>query len=547
MNVWIRLVTGAALAIFGGIGANGAPLSQSPPHDRAPDARIDLATDAGVARVKGEWRYSDTRIVEVDFKRAGADGQPTGAPVKTYDFSPHAGGAEFDDSGWEVVSPATLTQRRSTGKLCFNWYRINVTIPKRIGAFDPTGATVAFDTALDDYAEVWVDGEIPRALGQRGGSVVAGWNAPNRLIIGRDVQPGQQIQLAVFGMNGPISNPPTNFIWMRHARLDFYKGNAGSVPGVVTPQEVNVEVQRLDAALDTIVPPNPKLYKLAEGFKFTEGPVWVNDGYLLFSDPNSNRIYKYEPENEALSVFRERSGYSGADIAEYGQPGSNGLTLDSQGRLTINEHGNHRVTRLEPDGRLTVLADSYHGKRLNSPNDLVYKSDGSLYFTDPPFGLPKFFDDPRKELPFSGIYRWQNGKLDLLATDLTGPNGLAFSPDEKYLYVGDWDEKKKIVMRYVVQDDGTLDAGSVFFDMTAAPGEDAIDGLKVDEQGNVYASGPGGLWVLSPQGKHLGTIKPPKHPHNFAWGDADGRTLYIAARSAIYRMPLNVPGIRPGE
>ncbi|MGH8501776.1 MAG: SMP-30/gluconolactonase/LRE family protein [Gammaproteobacteria bacterium] len=232
-------------------------------------------------------------------------------------------------------------------------------------------------------------------------------------------------------------------------------------------------------------------------------------------------------------MFRERSGYSGADIAEYGQPGSNGLTLDSQGRLTINEHGNHRVTRLEKDGRLTVLADSFKGKRLNSPNDLVYKSDGSLYFTDPPFGLPKFFDDPRRELPFSGVYRWQNGKLDLLATDLTGPNGLAFSPDERYLYVGNWDVNKKVVMRYAVAPDGRLTDGSVFFDMTRAPGEDAIDGVKVDEQGNVYVSGPGSLWILSPEGKHLGTIKPPKHPHNFAWGDADGRTLYLTARRAL--------------
>ncbi|MGH8501777.1 MAG: hypothetical protein ACREVE_04770 [Gammaproteobacteria bacterium] len=163
--MWIRLVTGAALASVSGLTA-AATLSQSPP-GRAPDASIDLATAAGVAQVKGRWRYSDTRIVEVDFRQPDADGQPTGAPVKTYDFSPHAGAAEFDDSGWEVVSPATVTQRRSTGKLCFNWYRINVTIPTRIGDFDPTGATVAFDTALDDYAEVWVDGEIARAGSKR--------------------------------------------------------------------------------------------------------------------------------------------------------------------------------------------------------------------------------------------------------------------------------------------------------------------------------------------------------------------------------------------
>src|SRR3990170_6408226 len=362
------------------------------------DATIDLSMKEGVNLVKGQWRYSDVEIIQVDFKAPGTDGQPTGKPIKTYDHKPHAGGIDFDDSNWEVLDPTTLNKRRSTGRICFNWYRINLTIPKRIGNFDPTGSTVVFETSLDDYAEIWVDGEIPRALGQSGGSVIAGWNASSRIVVGRDVKPGQKIQLAIFGINGPISNPPTNFIWMRYARIDFYKGS--KVPIAVTPQEVNVEVARIDPAIDAIVGPNPKIFKLAEGFKFTEGPIWVsNEGYLLFSDPNSNIIYKYTKDG-MLSVFRQRSGYSGADVAEYGQPGSNGLTLDAQGRLTIDEHGNHRVSRLEKDGALTVLVDSYEGKRLNSPNDLVYKSDGTLYFTDPPFGLPKFFDDPRKELPF---------------------------------------------------------------------------------------------------------------------------------------------------
>src|SRR5574341_238153 len=507
-----------------------------------PDAIIDLSAKEGVNLVKGQWRYSDVEIIQVDFKAPGPDGQPTGKPVKTYDYKPHAGGVDFDDSKWEVLDPTSLNKRRSTGRICFNWYRINIAIPKRIGNFDPTGSTVVFETSLDDYAEIWVDGEIPRALGQSGGSVIAGWNAPNRIVIGRDVKPGQKIQLAIFGINGPISNPPTNFIWMRYARLDFYKGS--KVPIVVTPQEVNVEVVRLDPAMDAIVGPNPKIFKLAEGFKFTEGPIWVSDeGYLLFSDPNSNIIYKYK--DGMLSVYRHPSGYSGADIAEYGQPGSNGLTLDAQDRLTIDEHGNHRVSRLEKDGTLTVLVDSYKGKRLNSPNDLVYKSDGTLYFTYPPFGLPKFFYDPRKDLPFSGVYSLYNGRLQLVSADYSGPNGIAFSPDEKYRYVGNWDEKKKVVMRYEANADGTLSNGRVFFDMTGTPGEDAIDGIKVDQQGSLYVSGPGGLWVISPQGKHLGTIIAPKHVHNMAWGDEDGKTLYLTARTALYRIRLNIAGIQP--
>ena len=513
-----------------------------------PEATIDLATQAGVQLIKGQWRYHDTNIVDVDFRGPGADGQPTGPPVKTYDFTPHAGGADFDDSAWEKIGATTLEQRRGNGRLGFNWYRIAMTIPDRIGAFDPRGSTVVFETSVDDYAEIWVDGELPRALGQSGGSVISGWNAGNRLVVGRNVKPGQKIQLAVFGINGPISNPPTNYIFLRYAKLLFYRVAPG--PVAIIPSEVNVEVIRTDPAIDAIVPPNPKIYKLADGFQFTEGPIWVRGGgYLIFSDPNANTMYKYKPGlNDApgeLSVFRQPSGYSGADIAEYGQPGSNGLTLDPQGRLTINEHGNHRVTRLEKDGSLTVLADSYQGKRLNSPNDLVYRSDGALFFTDPPFGLPKFFDDPRKELPYSGVFSIHQGKLQLVSTDLKGPNGIAFSPDEKYLDVTNWDEKKKIIMRYEALPDGTLKNGQLFFDMTSAPGEDALDGMKVDRKGNLYLSGPGGIWILSPEGRHLGTIIAPKNAHNLAWGDADGKTLYLCALSGLYRMRVNIEGIRP--
>jgi gluconolactonase len=510
---------------------------------RKPEATIDLAKREGVQLVKGEWRYSGIKIVEVDFKAAGADGQPSNIQNQAYDFTPHAGGVKFDDSKWEVIEPTTLDKRRSAGKLAFNWYRINITVPERVGSFDTKSSTITFTTSLDDYAEIWVDGEIPRAAGQSGGSVIKGWNAENRLIIGRGVKPGQTIQLAIFGINGPISNPPTNYIYMKYAKLDFHKVPAG--PIAVTPHEVNVEVVRLDPAIDAIVPANPKIFKLAEGFQFTEGPLWAKPGYLLFSDPNANTIYKYNAVDGKLSVFKTNSGYSGRDVAEYFQPGSNGLTLDPHGRLTINEHGNHRVTRVEKDGTLTVLADRFEGKRLNSPNDLVYRSDGTLFITDPPFGLPKFYDDPRKELPFSGVFALYKGQLKLVSADLKGPNGIAFSPDEKYLYVGNWDPEKKVVMRYDVNADATLSNGKVFFDMTKAAGEDAIDGIKVDQQGHLYVSGPGGLWIISSTGKHLGTIIAPKHPHNLAWGSDDGKTLYMTAQGTLYRMPLNIPGIRP--
>lgn len=309
--------------------------------------------------------------------------------------------------------------------------------------------------------------------------------------------------------------------------------------------EVKGRVERLDPALDAIVPSEPRIERLASGFLFTEGPVWVRDGgYLLFSDPNNNLIYRWTPDG-SLSIYRTHSGYSGFDIGEYGQPGSNGLTLDRDGRLTINQHGNRRVVRLEKNGQLTVLADHYEGKRLNSPNDLVYKSDGALYFTDPPFGLPKFFDDPRKELRYSGVFRVRDREIQLVTKDLRGPNGLAFSPDEKYLYVDNWDLKKAVIMRYEVQADGTLANGAVFVDATGSPGDDAWDGMKVDQKGNLYVSGPGGLWIISAEGKHLGTIVPPEHPHNLAWGDDDGRTLYLTSQTGLYRIRLNISGIRP--
>lgn len=513
--------------------------SEAPPAGD-PVAVVDLTTAQGLATVKGEWRYSDTELVPVAFQAAGADGQPTGPLNRTWDFTPHAGGADFDDSAWTVIAPGTLGERRGRGRLSFNWYRLALTVPETIDGRPTAGSTLVFDASLDDYAEVWVDGELPRRAGQTGGSVVSGWNAGNRLVVARGVRPGQVVRLAVFGSNGPLSNPPTNYVYVRRARLEFHAGGAVG-PFAVEPHEVNVDVVRLDPALDAIVPPNPKVFKLAEGFQFTEGPVWSKAGYLLFSDPNANRIYKYAPD-VGLSVFREHSGYAGEDVAEYRQPGSNGLAFDREGRLVVNEHGRRRVSRTDADGRQTVLAERFDGRRLNSPNDLVYRGDGALFFTDPPFGLPRFAEDPRQETPWSGIYALVNGRLRLLSKELTGPNGIAFSPDERYLYVGNWDETRKVVMRYAVAADGTLSDGRVFFDMTSARGEDAIDGIKVDERGNVFVSGPGGLWILSPEGKHLGTIVTSRHAHNFAWGDADRRTLYIAARSGLYRMRLLVAG-----
>jgi gluconolactonase len=487
-----------------------------------PDALIDLQSTAGVALVGGEWRYSDAQVEEIDFVEVGHPDDPLGpglTPNRTYDVTPHAEAVDYDDSGWETLAPEDTMRRLSHGRVCFNWYRIAVTIPEAIGDFDPTGATIVFEVVIDDYAEVWVNGEQPISLGDTSGRVVGGFNAPNRVILTRDARPGDRFQIAVFGINGPISASPRNYIWMRSATLDLYAPERAS-----SVERVNERVERV-----------------AGSFEFTEGPVWSpKDGALLFSSPNTNAIYRYDPREESVSVFRSKAGYRGVEIARYHQPGSNGLAFSPDGLLAICQHGNRRVIRVNPHGDITVLADEFDGRRLNSPNDLVYRSDGTLYFTDPAFGLPGMLDDPAKELPFQGVFGVSpnGGEAFLVDDSLEGPNGLAFSPDERYLYVGDWDESHKAVVRYEIGADGTrIGPRELLCDLTDEPGEDAIDGIKVGPSGRLYVCGPGGLWVLSPEGEKLELIELPEAPHNLAFG-ADDRTFYVTALTSIYRLTL---------
>lgn len=304
-------------------------------------------------------------------------------------------------------------------------------------------------------------------------------------------------------------------------------------------------IERLDPAMDKLVPLDATLEKLAEGFDWAEGPVWIkSDGCLLFSDVPQNVVYRWK-QGEGITVFLKPSGYTGA-TARGGEPGSNGLTVDAQGRLVLCQHGDRRVARLEKDGRFTVLADRYQGKRLNSPNDLVFHSNGDLYFTDPPYGLLKGNDDPAKELPFNGVYRLKpNGELTLLTSELSFPNGLAFSPDEKTLYVAVSDPKRAVWMAYDVQPDGTLARGRVLFDATAMVGakKGLPDGLKVDRHGNLFATGPGGVLVISPEGKHLGTVNTGQATANCAWG-GDGSVLYITADMILCRIKTATKGAR---
>jgi gluconolactonase len=304
---------------------------------------------------------------------------------------------------------------------------------------------------------------------------------------------------------------------------------------------------RLDARLDALLPPDAGVEKIADGFTWVEGPVWVRrGGYLLFSEIPANRVWKWKA-GEGTSVFLEPSGYTGPAPFAGREPGSNGLTLDAQGRLVLAEHGDRRVARLERDGRKTTLVDRYQGPegsgRINSPNDVVFDSKGNLYFTDPAFGLPKAFDDPGKELPFQGVYRLTpSDELTLLISDIKAPNGIAFSPDEKKLYVTNVSPGHPAW--HVYDFNGSTPAnGRVFVDAEpfAGNGTGGPDGLKVDANGNLFASGPGGLYIFASDGTLLGRIHFGKAVSNCAWGE-DGSVLYITASDAVYRVRLRTKG-----
>lgn len=316
-------------------------------------------------------------------------------------------------------------------------------------------------------------------------------------------------------------------------------------------------IERLDARFDALVPPGAVIEVLASGFAWSEGPVWVASakgglpsGCLLFSDIPHNRVHRWQP-GTGLEIFMEPAGFTGP--AEYGRErGSNGLTLDREGRLISCEHGDRRVSRLEPAGGKKTLVDSYRGKRLNSPNDATVHSSGAISFTDPPYGLPQGWDDPRRELDFCGVYRLTpDGTLTLECDTMTRPNGIAFSPDEKTLYVAQSDPKAPLWRAFTVAPDGTLTdgkaGGRVFFDATdlAKTRRGLPDGLKVDAAGNLFATGPGGVLVFAPDGTHLGTLLTGQATANCAFGE-DGRTLFITADSLLCRVRLATKGRLPG-
>ena len=299
----------------------------------------------------------------------------------------------------------------------------------------------------------------------------------------------------------------------------------------------NSKFKILDLSFVQLVDTSQKVQKIAGVFGFLEGPLWSKKGYLMVSDLRANKIFKITKDSKT-EVLIERSGFTGIDTVDLAVDyGSNGLAYNRQGNILVCQHGDHAIALITKDGTMRTVVDSYKGKRLNSPDDLIVKRDGSIYFTDPPFGLRNGDKDEHKAQEQNGIYRYQNDSLTLLSTDYRYPNGIAFSPDEKYLYVCSYD-LNELMRRYEVVADGTLKNGKIFSTIIG-------DGLKVDIRGNVYLCNWQGVHVFSPNGKEIGLITLGEQVTNLNWGDEDYKTLYIVAASNIYKVRMKVPGLKP--
>lgn len=302
-------------------------------------------------------------------------------------------------------------------------------------------------------------------------------------------------------------------------------------------------IERLDPAVDAIVPPDAALELISEGVdgeQWTEGPSWAPAlGALVYSEIPTNTLYLWRA-GETPTVWLRPSGYTG-DVERGGEMGSNGLALDTEGRLLLAQHGDRRIARLDapwdaPEPRFVTLADAYDGKRLNSPNDIAVRANGDIYFTDPPYGLEQGMDDPAKELDFQGVYRIAvDGTLTLLTDELSRPNGIVFSPDQRTLYVSNSSGETPVIMAYDVEEDGGLANGRVFFDSSG-------DGMAVDQRGNVYVAGPShGVFIIAPDGTHLGSLLSTERTSNCTFGD-DGSTLYITGVHVL-RIRLTTTGV----
>lgn len=307
-------------------------------------------------------------------------------------------------------------------------------------------------------------------------------------------------------------------------------------------QPAPMSFERLDPRFDALIPQDAVIEVLGEGLQWAEGPVWnPADSTILISDVVSNVVFRWK-EGEGLTRYFEPSGYTGTTPFAGREPGSNGLTFDSEGRLILAQHGDRRIARREADGTFTTIADSFEGKRLNSPNDLVYGPNGDLYFTDPPYGLPNTFNSTEKEQPYNGVYRvTSDGTVHLVTGELNAPNGIGVSPDGRTLYVSSSDRAQRNWIAYPLQPDGSVGEGRVFREATET-GPGTQDGFDLDAQGNLWASGPGGIHVIAPDGTLLGRILTGQPTANVTWG-GDGSDLYIASNRRLLRVKTNAQGM----
>ena len=317
-------------------------------------------------------------------------------------------------------------------------------------------------------------------------------------------------------------------------RVLFLVCLAGVLLAQTPPAQSPAGITRVDPALDALVDPNATVEKVAGDLGFIEGPLWVQDGYLLFSDLFKNTDWKYVPGGKPVA-FLEKAGWDKPEPPQVTHFGPNGMVIDTQGRLVLCQQGNRAVIRIEKDGSRTVLADRFEGKRLSGPNDIIRAKDGSIYFSDPPYGLPRRNE---AELPFCGIYRIRDGKLEVMTKELSLPNGLAFSPDEKYFYAVDG----ATIKRFDVQKDGAIANPTVFFDMATVARRGSPDGFRVDVRGNIFTAGPAGIYVVSPEGKYLGVINVSEGPSNCTFGGKDGHTLFITAKTGLYAVQTKTTG-----
>jgi gluconolactonase len=328
----------------------------------------------------------------------------------------------------------------------------------------------------------------------------------------------------------PAGTLPTSFRARRWSPAKLYPNHGG--------------IERLAPEFDALVAPGVEMQRLAEGFNWSEGPTWLPwEKAVVFSDVPENVVYRWS-EKDGLTEYLRPSGYTGKGL-KFREQGSNGLTTDRADRLFLCQHGDRRISRLTPGGGFEPVAQYYAGRRFNSPNDLVFNRHGDLYFTDPPYGLEGLNQSPLKELMFNGVYlRRKSGEVVLLTSEMTFPNGIALSPDEKTLYVNQSDGSKPVIMAFPVRADGTTGAGRVFYDAgpdAAAGRKGSPDGLKVDVRGNVWSTGPGGVLVINPEGRLLGRLNTGEATGNCCWGD-DGRTLYITADMYLLRVRTQVMG-----